>query len=188
MLSAILVTHDLNEANLLADHLCLLHHGVSLQSGTPEAVSVSPVSTQVAKLMDQPNIFTATIVSHPAEKMTLLSWQGQLIEARYQAKYKQNEKICWMIPATDVILHRRQKKSKGERENPFSGTITHYMLLGGYVTILMCLNQLVKTTLTLSIPLHVARRNALKVGVIIGVSLLAESIHIMPFESLSSKG
>jgi molybdate transport system ATP-binding protein len=178
----------LNEANLLADHLCLLHHGVSLQSGTPEAVSVSPVSTQVAKLMDQPNIFTATIVSHPAEKMTLLSWQGQLIEARYQAKYKQNEKICWMIPATDVILHRRQKKSKGERENPFSGTITHYMLLGGYVTILMCLNQPIKTTLTLSIPLHVARRNALKVGVTIGVSLLAESIHIMPFESLSSKG
>ncbi|MCK5926189.1 MAG: ABC transporter ATP-binding protein, partial [Methylococcales bacterium] len=38
----ILVTHDLNEATLLADRLCLLHHGVSLQSGSPAEVSTQP--------------------------------------------------------------------------------------------------------------------------------------------------
>ncbi len=183
----VLVTHDLHEANLLADRLCLLHHGVSLQSGSPVEVSTFPDSIQVAKLMDQPNIFTAKIVAHEHKKTTQLLWCGQIIEARYRANYKVGQKICWMIPASDVILHRRRKVSKGERENPFSGKIVDYMLLSGYVTVSIEINQQLKTYLSMSVPLHVARRNELALGVFIGVSLLSESIHLMPYESLRNE-
>ncbi|MCK5872148.1 MAG: ABC transporter ATP-binding protein [Methylococcales bacterium] len=184
----ILVTHDLNEANLLADRMCLLHHGVSLQSGSPTEVSTFPVSTQVAKLMDQPNIFTAKIVEQAFEKkITRLRWCGKIIEARYRANYRAGQKICWMIPASDVILHRRRKSSKGVHENPFSGKIVDYMLLGGYVTVSIEINQRLKTYLSMSVPLHVARRNELALGIFIGVSLLADSIHLMPYESLRNE-
>ncbi|MDQ7091429.1 MAG: ABC transporter ATP-binding protein [Methylococcales bacterium] len=159
----ILVTHDLDEANLLADRVCLLHHGVSLQSGTPMAVATSPVNAQVAKLMDQQNIFTAEVIAHnPQTKISLLSWHGEIVEVSYQPDYVIGEKICWMIPATDVILHRRYQVSKGDRENPFSGIIIDYMLLGGYVTVLIELSKQHNMNVTMSIPLHVARRNGLK--------------------------
>ncbi len=181
----ILVTHDLSEANLLADRLCLLHHGVSLQSGTPTEVTTAPVSTQVAKLMDQQNIFTAKVIAHePESNISLLSWNGSLLEARYQPQYKVSETINWMIPATDVILHRRYQVSNGERENPLSGIIIDYMLLGGYVDVIIELNKALKINLTMSVPLHVARRNGLKKGIVIAVTLLTTGIHLMPFENL----
>ncbi len=181
----ILVTHDLDEANLLADRLCLLYHGVSLQSGTPMEVVTSPATAQVAKLMNQQNIFVGKIVAHqPKKNISLLSWHDRLIEVGYQSGYDLGERLCWMIPETDVILHRRYQVSKGERENPFSGIIIDYMLLGGYVSVLIEIDKKRKMKLTMSVPLHVARRNGLKKGIVITVTLLTKGIHLMPFESL----
>jgi len=181
----ILVTHDLDEANLLADRLCLLYHGVSLQSGTPMEVVTFPATAQVAKLMNQRNIFTGKIVAHQSKKnISLLSWHNRLIEVGYQSSYGVGERLCWMIPETDVILHRRYHVSKGERENPFSGIIIDYMLLGGYVSVLIEIDKKLKMKLTMSVPLHVARRNGLKKGIVITVTLLTKGIHLMPFENL----
>lgn len=38
----VLVTHDLDEATMLADSLCVIHQGKTLQQGTPEQVALSP--------------------------------------------------------------------------------------------------------------------------------------------------
>jgi molybdate transport system ATP-binding protein len=181
----ILVTHDLDEANLLADRLCLLYHGISLQSGTPMEVVTFPATAQVAKLMNQRNIFIGEIVAHkPKKNISLLSWHDRLIEVGYQSSYGVGERLCWMILETDVILHRRYQVSKGERENPFSGIIIDYMLLGGYVSVLIEIDKKLKMKLTMSVPLHVARRNGLKKGIVITVTLLTKGIHLMPFGNL----
>jgi molybdate transport system ATP-binding protein len=79
----ILVTHDLEEATLLADRLCILHKGSTLQSGPPLEVAAHPISARVAHLMDQQNIFTGQIIGHdPSKQLTLLRWRAHALLRR----------------------------------------------------------------------------------------------------------
>ena len=44
----ILVTHDLDEATLLADRMCILNRGTILQTDTPDQLLRAPASADVA--------------------------------------------------------------------------------------------------------------------------------------------
>ena len=57
----VLVTHDLEEAQALADRICVLHAGTTLQIGTPDEVRLRPRSALVARLMGQSNVFPAVV-------------------------------------------------------------------------------------------------------------------------------
>lgn len=50
-LPAILVTHELPDAQAFADRLAVLDHGVMLQTGTPHEVVLRPASRRVAELV-----------------------------------------------------------------------------------------------------------------------------------------
>ena len=65
-LPIVLVTHDLQEARMLADRMCLLHHGIALQTGSPDEVLSRPISALAARLVDIPNIYVGTVISHDA--------------------------------------------------------------------------------------------------------------------------
>ena len=176
----IIVTHDLDEATLLADKLYILHKGRTLQSGSPNEVASQPVSALVAKLMDQQNIFTAEILEHDVkQRITRLTWEGSILEARLQESYAINQSVCWMIQPSHVLLHRQHRPSNGDKENPFSGKIIEYFVLSGYAHVVILLTNHIH--LNLSVPLHVAQRNQLAYSKIIGVSLLAQGIHLMPY-------
>ncbi|MDR9440834.1 MAG: ABC transporter ATP-binding protein, partial [Halomonas sp.] len=58
----VLVTHDLDEAAALADRLCVLHAGRSLQQAPAEQLFRRPVSPEVARLLDRHNVFTGWVV------------------------------------------------------------------------------------------------------------------------------
>ena len=53
----VLVTHDLDEAAMLADRMCILHRGRTLQIGTPHEVMTKPADALVARLVDLRNVF-----------------------------------------------------------------------------------------------------------------------------------
>jgi molybdate transport system ATP-binding protein len=59
----VLVTHDLDEAQALADRICVLHAGTTLQIGTPDEVRLRPANVRVARLMGQPNLLPAAVLS-----------------------------------------------------------------------------------------------------------------------------
>jgi molybdate transport system ATP-binding protein len=58
----LLVTHDLEEALSLADRICVLHAGTTLQIGTPDAVRLRPKSALVARLMGHTNVFEVAVL------------------------------------------------------------------------------------------------------------------------------
>jgi molybdate transport system ATP-binding protein len=185
LMPIILVTHDLEEATLLADKLCILHKGVTLQTGTPLEVAAHPVSATVARLMDQQNLFVAHVVSHnPQAQKTLIKWQGVVLEANYQPDYLSGVKVCWMIQSANVLLHRRHRPSNGERENPISGIVASYTVLSEYAIAQIACDAPENVVITMTLPIHVARRNDLGQGEQVKISLLAEGIHLMPFEKL----
>jgi len=181
----LLVTHDLEEAIMLADRLCILHKGVTLQSGPPLEVAAHPVSATVARLMDQQNLFTAQIINHdPRAQKTFLRWRGIVLEARYQPAYAPDSKVCWMIQTSNILLHRRNRQSNGDRENPLSGTIIDYMILRDHVSVRVEVDKQLQIAIAITVPIHVALRNGLGYGEQVTISLLAKGIHLMPFDNL----
>jgi molybdate transport system ATP-binding protein len=175
----VLVTHDLDEAAMLADRMCILHHGRTLQVGTPREVMTHPVDPLVARLVDSPNVFEGFVRSHEAPTRTILAWNGTTLEAAYAPKFGAGARVAWTIPVGGIVLHRRDRPSRGEHENPVFGVVHDCIRLGDDTTIGLRVDG-VDALLTLKVPTHVADRNAIAVGARAGVSLLASAIHLMP--------
>ena len=177
----ILVTHDLDEALMLADQLCVLHQGRTLQSGEPYAVMTRPDTVEVAQLVGLRNVFRAGVVGHDeARALTIIEWRGHRLEARLQTAFKPGTQVTWVIPQGHIMLHRRDRPSRGERENPVSGPVIECLPLGENVALTVAVNGPDRPPLFLTVPAHVARRNGIAMGVEIGLSLLADGIHLMP--------
>ncbi len=177
----ILVTHDLDEALMLADRLCVLHQGRTLQSGDPYTVMTHPQTVEVAQLVGLRNVFRAGVVAHDmARGVTVIEWRKHRLEARLQPDFALGQQVTWIIPQGHIVLHRRDRPSRGERENPVSGIVMEYLPLGENVALTVAVNGPDRPPLFMTVPAHTVRRNGIAEGIEIGVSLLAEGIHLMP--------
>jgi molybdate transport system ATP-binding protein len=173
------VTHDLNEARRIADRICIIHHGSTLQVDTPQKIMSQPDDKNVAHLLGHYNVFNGKIDKHDDEaKKTYIKWCGHVLESSHRPEFDPDEEIDWVIPSEKLILHRRDRPSKGEKENPVSGEIEEFIPLGENSSVTMKVTES-EELLTMSVPGHVAQRNGLDKGEAITVSLLSEGIHLM---------
>ena len=175
----VLVTHDLEEASTLADRMVVLSRGETLQEGTPQAVMTRPRTVHIARLVDFRNLFSATIAVHEPER-TLLKWGAQILETAPRPDWPAGATVSWGIRSADVILHRRDRPSRGEHENPVTGVIADLVPFGDTASVVL---RIAGADLHFSVPQHVAARNGLTVGAQATVSLLATGIHLMDTES-----
>jgi molybdate transport system ATP-binding protein len=176
-----LVTHDLEEALMLADRLSLLHHGRTLQDGSPIQVMQQPATVEAARLVGQRNLFHGTVLEHQAPPgFTTLRWCERILEAERNPIYPVGASVSWMIPSSHVVLHRRDRPSRGEHENPVPGIIAECLALGETTSCALAVDGRAELSLAFSVPSHVAARNRLAVGERATVSLLASGIHLMP--------
>jgi molybdate transport system ATP-binding protein len=181
----IMVTHDLDEAAMLADRIAVLHHGKILQTGTAEHVSAQPVSATVAKLMDQQNVFTAQVLEHnPHLNITRLLWRGQHLETVYQPQFAVKDRVCWLIQPANIILYSHDAASQGALQNRLSGQIVEYFELNGLALMQIDVDRQLKIRMQMNIPIHVAQRNNLTLNKTIDLVLLSSGIHLMPYEPL----
>lgn len=176
----VMVTHDLNEALLLADRMTVLHRGRTLQCGEPHAVVSRPDTEDVARLVGIRNIFSGTVIAHrQEEKVTLLQFGNHALETIYRPELPVGQPVSWVIPSEGVILHRRDRPSLGERENPLHGRIVAVNVLGEITRLALALNDNAQTVFWFDVPSHVARRNDVGVDKDAAISLRAEAIHVL---------
>lgn len=177
----VMVTHDLDEAVMLADRMCLLQRGAILQNGKPEEIMSRPASVEAARLVGQRNIFPGRIEAHVDDlARTIIEWRGRSLEATHMPKWPIGSEVSWLIPPGKAVLHRRDRPSRGEAENPVSGTIESQITLGDTVIASLRLDGEETRLLTVHVPRHAAERNRVAVGEHIGLSLIADAIHVMP--------
>jgi len=177
----ILVTHDVEEACLLADRVCILHRGQSLDIGSPAKILNSPRHKLAARLVGQMNVFEGRIIEHQAQRnVTLLRWLDYELETRHCPRFAAGSTVDWVIPPQNILLHQRVRPSRGERENPVRGTIDELVVLGEVASVTLLIDNRSDTTLTFNLPMHVVQRNRLEAQDQISVSLRAEGIHLMP--------
>jgi molybdate transport system ATP-binding protein len=81
-------------------------------------------------------------------------------------------------------MHRRERPSRGERENPVSARVVEMVVLGGITSVALAIEP-GGDSLRFEIATHAARRNGLALGEDVQVSLLASGIHLMPRDTLS---
>ena len=70
-LTFVLVTHDLEEALMLSDRVCVMSGGGILQVGAPNEIYYRPVNRQVAGFIGRTNVFDADVESVSSNGITL---------------------------------------------------------------------------------------------------------------------
>jgi molybdate transport system ATP-binding protein len=177
----VMVTHDLDDAQVLADTMCVLHHGRTLQSGAPAELMRRPAGAEIARVLDMRNIFAGRIASSRADSgAPELLWGANRLQVGKIAAGVSGPEVSWVIPADAVVLHRRDRPSRGERENPVDGRVVECVSLGETTEIAVRVAGAGDDLLHLSLPTHVARRNGVAVNADVRCSLLADAIHLMP--------
>ena len=177
----VLVTHDLDEARMLADRMTVVHHGRTLQTGTPEDVTNRPASPQVARLVDVRNIFPGRLLAQGSPgQQAVIDWHGMRLMAGFRPGIAVGAALTWVIPDGFIILHRRERPARGSNENPVAGRVEQMLALGQTAQITLRPDHDARWPLHFSVPLHAARRNGIVTGIEASVSLLAAGIHMMP--------
>jgi molybdate transport system ATP-binding protein len=172
----ILVTHDLDEATLLADRMCMLDHGSILQTATPDELLRAPASAAVARMLGMRNLFAGTLLGHEPV-CSVVRWQGQTLRIARQTHMAPGEEVMWAVPGTGVMLLSSHATSLQPLENQVPVQVTRMLALGEQLRVML---QCGSDTLTMSVPRHVAQRHALSEGQTLQVRLRGELIHLMP--------
>jgi molybdate transport system ATP-binding protein len=118
------ITHNLEEAFLLADRILILHGGKAQQFGTPEEIFYHPENLRVAELIGISNVFDdAYVEEHDEEsKSTVLKSGDMRIKIRSQS-FKAGDKVSWGIHPENITLLSPDSGSEGQEDNIYSAYV-----------------------------------------------------------------
>lgn len=172
----ILVTHDIDEATLLADRMSILDEGKILQTDTPDQLLQAPNSYKVARLMGMRNIFTGRVLAQE-NTHTLIDWQGSPLRVSTHSHYAAGSAITWAMPTSGVLLMPSRARSTDALDNIVDVQVQTMLALGEQYRISVLHRG---QPLTMSVPRHIAQRYKLELDQHLQVRLRGETIHLMP--------
>jgi molybdate transport system ATP-binding protein len=187
----VLVTHDLNEARMLADRLVVMDAGRVLQQGSPASIHNAPRNARVADLVGIQNRFEGLWLgaAENAPGRGLLRWlsaapaneivtHAPVLCVRDKGKISPGQAVTWVIPSDGIsLLSTRAQAQAGD----LSATVAEARHLGETSLVTLALGCMPGTQFTLSI--SGAQRQDLAVGTTFVVRLDPELVHVMPIHS-----
>ena len=177
----VLVTHDLEEAAMLADRVSILSRGKTLQTAPPLEVMERPASVEVARLVGLRNVFEGRVLSHHRDRRsTVLEWNGRRLDVRLQEGFPAGARVAWVLPAAGVLLMPRDRPPEGSRDNIVEGTVGRVVTLGSRVRVPVYVHGTDEALLTTTVPRHLAESYALAEGRPLSLRLRGGQIHLMP--------
>jgi len=170
----LLVTHDLREADLLADRITVIDQGVSLQTAPPQVLFERPRNSRVAELVGINNKFEGVFTAGK------LSWDrcDRVFEVLDKGKIPPNTPVAWVIPADGLSLHHQASSSSIEAH------VEQISTLGQIAVIQLLLNN-ANHTLTWEASAAEVKRLELEVGKNTHVQIDGSKIHIMPLRPIN---
>jgi molybdate transport system ATP-binding protein len=104
----LLVTHDLDEAFALGEHMLVIQDGRVVQSGPPRRVLDEPASVDVARLLAIPNLFQAEITAlDPGRNTSRLQAAAFELAAPYLPGHFRGDRVWVSVRAEDLHVHAR---------------------------------------------------------------------------------
>ena len=177
----VLVTHDLEEAAMLADRVSILSRGKTLQTAPPLEVMERPATVEVARLVGLRNVFEGRVLSHHRDRgTTVTEWNGRRLDVRLQEGFPGGARVAWVLPAAGVLLMPRDRPTEGSRDNIVEGTVGRVVTLGSRVRVPVYVHGTDEALLTTTVPRHLAESYALAEGRPLSLRLRGGQIHLMP--------
>ena len=175
----LLVTHDLDEATLLADRMSILNVGKTLQTDTPDQLLAAPHDAEVAKLMGMRNVFRGRVIRHEATH-SIIAWGEHELRVRRRGEFNAETAINWAMPTSGVLLMPSRSRDSATLDNEISVQIVKMLALGEQYRVTLQAGQ---DRLTMNVPRHIAQRYALAENQQINVRLRGETVHLMPLDA-----
>lgn len=189
----ILVTHDMHEVQQLADSLCLIHHGVSLQQGSVHDVINKPETKTIARLVGHQNLFSAEVLEQKRETTSYVLGKGVVIVGKSMPTLPVGRAVHLLItPSAISVLDTAQKhhqidESKRSKRsgadlattNRLDGQISNAVGMGDETSLRLHLNSVPKA-LRFRVPNHEVRRlHIAMVGTPVSVCIRPDGVHAM---------
>ena len=183
----ILVTHDLNEAALLADRFVVIDAGKVLQEGRPSDIHRSPRNARVADLVGIHNRFRGRwlgsaeqaghgrlqwLASNPEET------PGREMIVPDKGKLPFGQAVTWVIPSDGITLLDRSPADSAE----FWTRLVDVRLLAEITLATFTFDEIPGAELQLI--LAGSQRREVRIGERIGVRLNLDFVHVMPLRSV----
>lgn len=173
----ILVTHDLTEVQLLADSLCLIHRGQSLQQGEVADVVNRPQSRQIARLLGHQNIFNATLIKHTDKHSLYQIGEIPPVLGPKLENLNTGDKASLLISPSAIEIEH--PFSDTQDRIPLDGKVLECVPLGDEFVIRLRLERIQKS-MRFKVPMHMAQEFGIEQGRNIRISVQTHGIHAMP--------
>ncbi len=170
----LLVTHDLREADLLADRITVIDQGVGLQTAPPHVLFERPRNSRVAELVGISNKFEGVFTAGK------LSWNSSqhIFDVTDKGKIPPNTPVAWVIPAEGLSLHTNASAST------FQTTVEQISTLGQIAVIQLRTSE-GNHAITWEASAAEVKRLALEVGKNTYLEIDGSKIHIMPLRPIN---
>lgn len=182
----ILVTHDLEEAVMLADRMTLLSQGRSLQSGSPLTLMREPESLDVARLVGLRNLLEVRVKAHERDH-TRLQWGSLTLRIKRNPSATPGTAAVACLPADGVLLQAARAEREADEanlqdglDNPVTGMVRRYLSLGDRVRMTLEVPDAAGALLSMTLPRHLADRLSPMEGSPIALRLRGAAIHLIP--------
>ncbi|MFO1435267.1 MAG: ABC transporter ATP-binding protein [Gammaproteobacteria bacterium] len=175
----ILVTHDLNEALLLADRMTLIAQGQTLQSGIPSDVMANPTNETAARLLGIRNLFDGEILRHDLKAgLTWIKAGDQSLACMLAAQWNPGAKVRWMVPNSGVRLRAISNGDLPSSHNRVRLRTLTLLPLGDHAHITASTLGM-HEPLHLQLPLRLATELEMKPGATVDAVLREDSLRIL---------
>ena len=128
--TAIIVTHDQEEAMSLAERIIVMHNGRILQEGTPEEIYSRPGSRFVAEFVGRSNWFSGRVCGNGGAGLCrVVTDTGLALDVPRPPSPGEDElHVCIRPECVDIVSTATQKSAQGE--NVLPGTVLDVSHLG----------------------------------------------------------
>jgi len=180
----ILVTHDLQEVQQLADSLTIIHRGRTRQHGSVDSVVRFPDDHLTARLLGHQNLFRATLIASTTHKSRFAV--GETILSGPPCELPPGHPVTLLIPpsaihvqgAVDARAHAAHTAKLSEPENRLDGRVRDSLALGDDLSLRLWLEKVPKS-LRFRMPRQSLQHLDLTPGAALQVQVLPEAVHVM---------
>lgn len=139
-LPILFVTHDLEEAHMLADQMAVYDEGRVLQVGPPREVLQRPANRTVARFTGAKNIFSGQVIYAGDEGLRIATRRATLWAP--PAPYAVGTRLdCCVRPEHITLVHPERSISRSEPEVQLTGRILEELDQGTYYTLFFHIDE-----------------------------------------------